>query len=96
MVGGRLCVVVWGRGAADVVNGRGLEAGASGATLAVVRGGSRGCEGGEGRWREGTVKEGLRGLNRVEEGERGIRGWKKDGRGEVLAAVIKEGDVAGL
>ena len=46
MVGGRLCVVVWGRGAADVVNGRGLEAGASGATLAVVRGGSRGCEGG--------------------------------------------------
>ena len=44
----QLCVVAWGRGAA-VENGRGLEAGGSGATLAVVRaggrGGSRGCEG---------------------------------------------------
>ena len=43
-------MVAWGRGAAAVENGRGLEAGGSGATLAVVRaggrGGSRGSEGG--------------------------------------------------
>ena len=42
-------MVAWGKGAA-VENGRGLEAGGSGATLAVVRaggrGGSQGSEGG--------------------------------------------------